>query len=102
LESIYYVLSWACHRRCRHCYETRFRPYVRDALRRVVDEAKEMVSGGGNLFHRFENRRIVAGREEVAVAVSAVLIRVGEHSVSSRRASLTCRLPTTSLRAADR
>lgn len=40
LESIYYVLSWACHRKCRHCYETRFRPYVRDALRQVVDEAR--------------------------------------------------------------
>lgn len=40
MESIYYVLSWACHRKCRHCYETRFRPYVRDALREVVDEAK--------------------------------------------------------------
>lgn len=40
MESIYYVLCWACHRKCRHCYETRFRPYVRDALRGVVDEAK--------------------------------------------------------------
>lgn len=41
MESIYYVLCWACHRKCRHCYETRFRPYVRGALRQVVDEAKE-------------------------------------------------------------
>jgi len=40
VESIYYVISWACHRRCRHCYEPRFRPYVRGALRAVVDEAK--------------------------------------------------------------
>ncbi|MEO0823979.1 MAG: radical SAM protein, partial [Pseudomonadota bacterium] len=40
MESLYYVLCWACHRKCKHCYETRFRPYVRDALRGVVDEAK--------------------------------------------------------------
>jgi len=40
MESIYYVLSWACHRRCKHCYETRFRPYVRGALRAVVEGAK--------------------------------------------------------------
>ncbi|EQD44722.1 hypothetical protein B1B_13409 [mine drainage metagenome] len=39
MESIYYVLSWACHRKCRHCYEPRFRPYVRAALAGVVSEA---------------------------------------------------------------
>lgn len=27
MESIYYVLSYVCHRRCNHCYEDRFRPY---------------------------------------------------------------------------
>ena len=40
MESLYYVLAWACHRRCVHCYEPRFRPYVRDAMRGVVEEAK--------------------------------------------------------------
>ncbi len=39
MESIYYVMAWACHRRCRHCYEARFRPYVRGALTAVLDEA---------------------------------------------------------------
>jgi MoaA/NifB/PqqE/SkfB family radical SAM enzyme len=39
MESIYYVAAWACHRRCRHCYEDRFRPYVRDELAAVVREA---------------------------------------------------------------
>ncbi len=39
MESIYYVMSWACHRRCRHCYEERFRPYVREELASVVAEA---------------------------------------------------------------
>jgi hypothetical protein len=39
MESIYYVMAWACHRKCRHCYEERFRPYVRGALEAVVAEA---------------------------------------------------------------
>ena len=33
MESIYWVLTWACHRRCVHCYDDRFRPYVRDELK---------------------------------------------------------------------
>lgn len=40
MESIYWVLAWACHRKCRHCYEDRFRPYVRDELASVVAEAE--------------------------------------------------------------
>jgi hypothetical protein len=39
MESIYYVMAWACHRRCKHCYDSRFRPYTRAALGDVVDEA---------------------------------------------------------------
>ena len=40
MESIYYVMCFACHRRCKHCYEDRFRPYVRDELAAVVAETK--------------------------------------------------------------
>jgi hypothetical protein len=40
MESLYYVMAWACHRKCRHCYEDRFRPYVRGALATVVEEAE--------------------------------------------------------------
>ena len=40
MESIYYVMAWACHRKCRHCYEDRFRPYVRGELEGVVQEAE--------------------------------------------------------------
>jgi hypothetical protein len=39
MESIYYVMTFLCHRTCRHCYEDRFRPYYGDALRRVVEES---------------------------------------------------------------
>lgn len=40
MESVYYVMCWACHRKCKHCYEDRFRPYRREELERVVDEAR--------------------------------------------------------------
>lgn len=40
MESIYYVMCWACHRKCAHCYEPRFRPYVREQLEAVVAEAE--------------------------------------------------------------
>ncbi len=40
MESIYYVMAWACHRKCRHCYEERFRPYVRGDLDAVLGEAR--------------------------------------------------------------
>lgn len=39
MESIYYSITWACHRKCVHCYEDRFRPYVREALASVVSES---------------------------------------------------------------
>ncbi len=40
MELLYWVLAWACHRRCRHCYEDRFRPYANAALEGVVAEAE--------------------------------------------------------------
>lgn len=40
MQSIYWVLTWACHRKCRHCYDDRFRPYVRDGLSEVVAEGQ--------------------------------------------------------------
>lgn len=42
MESVYWVLTWACHRRCTHCYDERFRPYAHDALARVVDEGRRV------------------------------------------------------------
>jgi hypothetical protein len=40
MESVYWVLTWACHRKCVHCYEDRFRPYVRDELKAVIGEGQ--------------------------------------------------------------
>jgi hypothetical protein len=39
MESIYYVMTWLCHRRCVHCYEDRFRLYVRGALDEIVEKS---------------------------------------------------------------
>ncbi len=40
MESIYYVLSWLCHRTCSHCYEDRFRPYYGAERDRVAGQAQ--------------------------------------------------------------
>ena len=40
MESIYYVMTFLCHRQCPHCYEDRFRPYYVDELERVVSESR--------------------------------------------------------------
>lgn len=41
MESLYWVMSWLCHRTCEHCYEDRFRPYYGADLERVVAEARD-------------------------------------------------------------
>ena len=41
MQSLYWVLTWACHRRCAHCYDDRFRPYVREELAGVVGEGQQ-------------------------------------------------------------
>lgn len=31
MDSLYYVITWLCHRSCDHCYDERFRPYPEGA-----------------------------------------------------------------------
>jgi len=45
MESIYYVLTWLCHRKCKHCYEDRFHPYYDEELDAVVAESKANFPG---------------------------------------------------------
>jgi MoaA/NifB/PqqE/SkfB family radical SAM enzyme len=45
MESIYYVLTWLCHRKCEHCYEDRFHPYYGEELDAVVAESKANFAG---------------------------------------------------------
>ena len=44
MESIYYVMTFLCHRQCLHCYEDRFHPYYGDDLERVVQESRSNFS----------------------------------------------------------
>lgn len=39
LESIYFVVTWLCHRTCRHCYDDRFRPYYGQERQDVVSQS---------------------------------------------------------------
>jgi len=48
LESLYWVINHACHRRCKHCYDDRFRPYVRNAL-------EEKIVGSENAYKKIIN-----------------------------------------------
>jgi hypothetical protein len=43
VESIYYVMTWLCHRTCEHCYEDRFHPYHGEELKKVVRESQQNV-----------------------------------------------------------
>lgn len=36
MESIYFVVTWVCHRTCVHCYDERFHPYYGDELSNQV------------------------------------------------------------------
>jgi hypothetical protein len=38
MEAIYYVMSWLCHRKCEHCYESRFKPYYGEEQARMIRE----------------------------------------------------------------
>jgi len=39
VQSIYYVMTFLCHRSCAHCYEDRFHPYSGERLTRVIAES---------------------------------------------------------------
>lgn len=40
MESIYYVMTFLCHRQCPHCYEERFRPYYGEELKTVAGQSR--------------------------------------------------------------
>ncbi len=41
LESIYYVITWACRRACPHCYDERFRPYPAAELHELTRRSRD-------------------------------------------------------------
>ena len=56
MESIYWVMTWLCHRTCHHCYEQRFKPYHGDDLKKVLSESEGFREIIGNLPERFVYR----------------------------------------------
>lgn len=40
MESIYYVMTFLCHRQCKHCYEDRFHPYYGEELKGIVAQSR--------------------------------------------------------------
>lgn len=106
MESIYWVLCWACHRKCRHCYEARFRPYVRGALDDVVQEARrtapavlanlperldfldtaQPLEGGGEAFARRPGRIILAGGELLVEPVLEQVLHPTLEAIAARYA----------------
>lgn len=43
MESLYFVLTWLCHRTCEHCYEDRFHPYHSKELEEIVQLSRRNV-----------------------------------------------------------
>lgn len=43
MESLYFVITWACHRSCDHCYEERFHPYYASELQAVAEQSRSNV-----------------------------------------------------------
>jgi hypothetical protein len=90
MESIYYVMAWACHRRCRHCYEDRFRPYVRGELGAVVDEA---VRNFPRIVDHFPERMtyvdLADGAGQHGEKVGRIILSGGESLLDAVRETVT-------------
>lgn len=50
MKSIYYVMTFLCHRQCPHCYEERFHAYYGDDLEGVVTESRSTSSASSTTF----------------------------------------------------
>ena len=84
MESIYYVMTWLCHRTCVHCYEDRFRPYYGGDLDRVAGQSRanfERIIANFPDSMRFARADGSAGRGRVIVAGGEVLLEAVRESV---------------------
>ncbi|MDE2369877.1 MAG: radical SAM/SPASM domain-containing protein [Burkholderiales bacterium] len=90
MESIYYVMAWACHRRCKHCYEDRFRPYVRKALDDVVGQA---VRNAARIVDHFPERMtyidLAEGPGQHSEKVGRIILSGGEALLDGVREAVT-------------
>ena len=85
MESIYFVMSWLCHRTCKHCYEERFRPYHGEELEAVVRQSRENIPRiVDNLPDRMTYRDLSAG---VAEKRGRIIMAGGEILLNAVRES---------------
>ncbi len=79
MESIYYVLTWLCHRTCPHCYEDRFRPYYGTDRERVAGESRDNFARIiANFPKRLAYRDRSAGDSAAAEQPGTVILAGGE------------------------
>ncbi len=62
MESIYYVMTFLCHRQCKHCYEDRFHPYYGEDLDEVVSQSR---SNFRRIIENFPDRMTYLDIEDV-------------------------------------
>jgi len=85
LESLYFVLTWACNRRCRHCYDERFRPYgpseladmlarQQAVMRSVVAHLPPKLGVTADNGERLRSRIILSGGELLLPEVCEALL----------------------------
>lgn len=95
MESIYFVMCWACHRRCRHCYEDRFRPYVGEELEAVIATAEAnapriVANLPPSMLHR--DRATVDRNGDPVTRIGRIILAGGEALLNGVRRRVT--LPT--------
>ncbi|MBM3833236.1 MAG: radical SAM/SPASM domain-containing protein [Verrucomicrobia bacterium] len=81
IESIYYVISWLCHRQCPHCYEERFHPYQGAELAGVAGEARnnfERIIDHFPEHMRYRVPEATAASGEVPERIGRIILSGGE------------------------
>jgi len=88
MESIYYVVSWACHRRCKHCYEDRFRPYNAREMKGVLAEA---VAAFPRIVDALPERMVYRDRDDPALPekTGRIILSGGESLLDPIRENVT-------------
>jgi hypothetical protein len=92
MESIYYVITYVCHRRCKHCYEDRFRPYTGSELTAQIAQA---VADHPRIIEHLPERMIYLDREDprpdgtLGEKVGRIILAGGEVLAEPVRQSLT-------------
>ncbi len=74
VQSIYYVISWLCHRSCPHCYEDRFRPYYGAERERVAAESR---TNFGPIIANFPERMQYSDRSAGGESKTGTIILSG-------------------------